>query len=79
MAGTHQQRGRPRLAARRGHRRGRMGRVIGPQPARGRSGILAGADFWAAAEPASGADLLLAVVPADTDPGAVMQRVRALT
>ncbi len=47
--------------------------------AAGRSGIFAGADFWAGAEPASGADLLLAVVPAGADPGAVMQRVRALT
>ena len=55
---------------------------IGSAPASqaaGRSGIFAGADFWAGAEPASGADLLLAVVPAGADPGAVMQRVRALT
>lgn len=50
-----------------------------PSQAAGRSGILAGADFWAGAEPASGADLLLAVVPAGADPGAVMQRVRAVT
>jgi hypothetical protein len=57
---------------------GWVGSSAPSQPA-GRSGILAGADFWAGAEPASGADLLLAVVPADADPGAVMQRVRALT
>ena len=50
-----------------------------PSQVAGRSGILTGADFWAGAEPASGADLLLAVVPASADPGAVMQRVRAVT
>jgi hypothetical protein len=49
-----------------------------PSQAAGLSGILAGEDFWAGAEPASGTDLLLAVVPASADPGAVMQRVRAL-
>lgn len=50
-----------------------------PSQAAGRSGILAAGDFWAGTEPASGTDLLLAVVPAHADPGAVMQRVRALT
>jgi hypothetical protein len=35
----------------------------------GVGGILAGTDFWAGAEPASGADLLLAVVPARADLG----------
>jgi hypothetical protein len=39
-----------------------------PRQAADRGGILAGADFWAGAEPASGADLLLAVVPAGADP-----------
>jgi hypothetical protein len=40
-----------------------------PRQAASGSGILAGADFSAGAEPASGADLWLAVVPARADPG----------
>ena len=49
-----------------------------PSQAAGRSGIFAGADFWAGAEPASGADLLLAVVPAGADPGAGDERILQL-
>jgi hypothetical protein len=67
MASTDLQRHRPGLAARPGHRRGRVDRIIDSQPAADGSGILAGADFWAGAEPASGADLLLAVAPASAD------------
>jgi hypothetical protein len=34
--------------------------------------------LWAGADPAGDADFVLAVVPAEADPGEVMQRVRAL-
>jgi hypothetical protein len=44
----------------------------------GRWGIIAGSDFWAGADPPTGADLVLAPVPAAADPEAVMKRVRAL-
>jgi len=44
----------------------------------GRWGIAAGADFWDGADPPADADLVLAAVPAEADPEAVMERVRAL-
>jgi len=44
----------------------------------GRWGIVAGADFWDGTGPAAEADLVLAAVPAEGDPEAVMERVRAL-
>jgi hypothetical protein len=47
-------------------------------PAR-RWGIVANAEFWDGADPPMAADLVLAAVPADADPDAVMHRVRALT
>jgi len=45
----------------------------------GRWGIVAGPDFWADADPPADADLVLAQIPAQADPEAVMKRVRALT
>jgi hypothetical protein len=45
----------------------------------GRWGVAAGPDFWADADPPAGADLVLAQIPAQADPEAVMKRVRALT
>ncbi len=50
-----------------------------PGQAAGRWGIVVGAEFWNGADPPAAADLVLAAVPADADPDAVMQRVRALT
>ena len=47
--------------------------------ARGRWGVVAGPDFWADADPPADADLVLARIPAQADPEAVMKRVRALT
>jgi hypothetical protein len=44
----------------------------------GRWGIVAGAGFWDGGDPAPDADLVLAPVPAQADPEAVMKRVRAL-
>ncbi len=49
-----------------------------PAEPSGRWGIVAGADFWDGVSPPAGADLVLAAVPADADPEAVMKRVRAL-
>jgi len=49
-----------------------------PAEPSGRWGIVAGADFWDGAGPSADADLVLAVVPAEADPEAVMKRVRAL-
>jgi hypothetical protein len=40
---------------------------------------VAGPDFWADADPPADADLVLAQIPAQADPEAVMKRVRALT
>jgi hypothetical protein len=54
-----------------------LGSAAPGEPA-GRWGIVAEADFWAGADPPTGADLVLAPVPAAADPEAVMQRVRAL-
>jgi hypothetical protein len=50
----------------------------GPGEPSGRWGIVAGSDFWAGVGPPAGADLVLAPVPADADPEAVMTQVRAL-
>ena len=50
----------------------------GPDEPSGRWGIVAGSDFWAGVGPPAEADLVLAPVPADADPEAVMKRVRAL-
>jgi hypothetical protein len=50
----------------------------GPDEPSGRWGIVAGSDFWAGVGPPAGADLVLAPVPADADPEAVMTQVRAL-
>jgi len=50
-----------------------------PGQAAGRWGIVASAGFWDGADPPAAADLVLAAVPADADPDAVMQRVRALS
>jgi hypothetical protein len=40
---------------------------------------VAGADFWAGAAPPAEAGVVLAPVPEQADPEAVMARVRALT
>jgi hypothetical protein len=40
--------------------------------------VVADADFWEGADPPAEADLVLAAVPAEADPEAVMKRVRAL-
>ena len=50
----------------------------GPREPAGRWGVVAGPDFWAGADPPAEADLVLAAVPAEADPEAVMKRVRAL-
>lgn len=50
----------------------------GPGQPSGRWGIVAGSDFWDSADPPAEADLILAAVPAQADPEAVMKRVRAL-
>ena len=54
-----------------------LGSAAPGQPA-GRWGVVADADFWEGADPSAGADLVLAAVPAEADPEAVMKRVRAL-
>jgi hypothetical protein len=46
--------------------------------AAGRWGVVAGPGFWDGGDPAPDADLVLAPVPAQADPEAVMKRVRAL-
>jgi hypothetical protein len=50
-----------------------------PSEPSGRWGVVADTAFWAGADPPAGAELLLAAVPAEADPEAVMTRVRALT
>ena len=50
----------------------------GPDEPSGRWGIVAGPDFWDGVTPPAEADLVLAPVPADADPEAVMTQVRAL-
>jgi len=52
--------------------------AAGPGQPAGRWGVVVGADFWNGADPTAEASLALASVPADADPDAVMQRVRAL-
>jgi hypothetical protein len=54
-----------------------LGSAAPSQPV-GRWGVVADADFWEGADPSAGADLVLAAVPAEADPEAVMKRVRAL-
>ncbi len=54
-----------------------LGSAAPSQPA-GRWGVVADADFWEGADPSAGAGLVLAAVPAEADPEAVMKRVRAL-
>jgi hypothetical protein len=55
-----------------------LGAVAVGQPI-ARWGVVAGRDFWTGKDQTTESDLVLAVVPADADPEAVMQRVRALT
>jgi hypothetical protein len=50
-----------------------------PSEPSGRWGVVAGAGFWAGADPPAAAELVLAAVPAEADPEAVMTRVRAVT
>ena len=50
----------------------------GPGEPSGRWGVVAGPDFWDGAAPPTGADLMLAPVPAEAEPVAVMNQVRAL-
>src|SRR6266704_1977563 len=54
-----------------------LGSAAPSQPA-GRWGVVADTDFWEGADPPARADLVLAAVPAEADPEAVMKRVRAL-
>ena len=54
-----------------------LGSAAPSQPA-GRWGVVADADFWEGADASAEADLVLAAVPAEADPEAVMKRVRAL-
>ena len=50
----------------------------GPGEPAGRWGIVADADFWDGGGLPAGADLVLAAVPAEADPEAVMKQVRVL-
>jgi len=50
----------------------------GPDEPSGRWGIVAGPDFWDGATPPAEAGLVLAPVPAEAEPEAVMKQVRAL-
>jgi len=52
--------------------------LAGPSQPSGRWGVVAGAGFWEANDPQAEADFVLAAVPAQADPEAVMKRVRAL-
>ena len=54
-----------------------LGRA-GPGQPSGRWGVVAGSGFWEGTDPPAEADLVLAAVPAQADPEAVMKRVRAL-
>ena len=54
-----------------------LGRA-GPGQPSGRWGVVAGSGFWEGTDPPAEADLMLAAVPAQADPEAVMKRVRAL-
>jgi hypothetical protein len=55
-----------------------LGTVAVGQPI-ARWGLVACRDFWTGKDRTTESDLVFAVVPADADPEAVMQRVRALT
>jgi len=50
----------------------------GPDDPSGRWGMVAGPDFWDGVTPPAEADLVLAPVPAEAEPEAVMKQVRAL-
>jgi len=50
----------------------------GPDEPSGRWGMVAGPDFWDGVTPPAEADLVLAPVPAEAEPVAVMKQVRAL-
>jgi hypothetical protein len=50
----------------------------GPAESSGRWGMVAGPDFWAGVTPPAQAGLVLAPVPAEAEPEAVMKQVRAL-
>ena len=50
----------------------------GPDEPSGRWGMVAGPDFWEGVTPPAEADLVLAPVPAEAEPEAVMKQVRAL-
>ena len=50
----------------------------GPDERSGRWGMVAGPDFWAGVTPPAEAGLVLAPVPAEAEPEAVMKQVRAL-
>jgi hypothetical protein len=50
----------------------------GPDEPSGRWGMVAGPDFWDGATPPAEADLVLAPVPVEAEPEAVMKQVRAL-
>jgi hypothetical protein len=55
-----------------------IGSSAAPRPA-GRWGVVARPEFWTDTDPPADADLVLAQIPAQADPEAVMKRVRALT
>jgi hypothetical protein len=50
----------------------------GPDEPSGRWGMVAGPDFWAGVTPPAEAGIVLAPVPAEAEPEAVMKQVRAL-
>lgn len=50
-----------------------------PREPAGRWGVVAGTGFWTGADPPAAAEFVLAAVPAEADPEAVMTRVRAVT
>jgi hypothetical protein len=50
-----------------------------PSEPSGRWGAVAGTRFWAGADPPAAAGFVLAAVPAEADPEAIMTRVRAVT
>jgi hypothetical protein len=50
-----------------------------PREPSGRWGVVAGTGFWTGADPPAAAEFVLAAVPAEADPEAVMTRVRAVT
>ena len=53
--------------------------AAGPAEPSGRWGMVAGPDFWDGATPPAQVSLVLAPVPAEAEPEAVMNQVRALT